>query len=152
MPTPELSPRLCTLIDAAKLHVETLESSKALLALFDQQAKENEALLARIAELEAQVGLPISEQATQHTGLHAGRFKNNPLEAKIAEWWASKQERGQLLGMLLGTEGRQGFVTQRDATVAATLIQWLATDVGQNFLCDVHRLTQGQFLKELIID
>lgn len=136
----------------AQIHTQVVENSQALLDLLNQQTQEKQALLARIAELEAQAGLPISEQATQHTGLHLGRYKNNPLEVTIAHWWAEKQERGLLLSTLLGTDGRQVFVTQRDATVAATLIQWLATDVGQNFLCDVHRLTQGQFLKELVID
>lgn len=135
-----------------QIHTQLVENSQALLDLLNRQTQEKEALLARITELEVRAGLPISEEATRHRGLHEARYKNNPLEATIAHWWFEKQERSQLLSTLLGTEGRQVFVTQRDATVAATLIQWLASDVGQNFLCDVHRLTQGRFLKELVID
>jgi hypothetical protein len=135
-----------------QIHDQLVGNSQALVDLLNQQTQEKQALLARVAELEVMVGLPVSEEPSQHVGVHASRHRNNPLEATMSHWWAEKQERGHLLSYLLGTGNQQAFVTLRDATVAATLIQWLASDAGQNFLCDVHRLTQGQFLKELIID
>jgi hypothetical protein len=134
-------------ITPSQIHDQVVQHSQALLDLFNQQAEEKEALLARVVELEAKLGLPRSEEATSHFGMHMARFPNNPLEALISTHWNDKQRSGHVLSYLLGHDNKQGFVSQRDATVAATLIQWLASDVGQNFLTDFREIAQGRFLK-----
>ncbi len=37
----------------------------------------------------------------------------------------------------MGDGSRPGEITQRDATVAASVIQWLGSHVGQGFLAEV---------------
>jgi hypothetical protein len=134
-------------LSPAQMHDMVVQGSQALLDLLNQQIEEKNALLARVAELEGQLGLPLSEEVAKHVGMHAARTKNNPLEALISTYWSDKQRSGYLLSYLLGHDNKQGFVSQRDATVAATLIQWLASDVGQSFLSDFRDIAQGRFLK-----
>jgi hypothetical protein len=61
------------------------------------------------------------------------------LERIFAEEWKKENERAvgySLLDWLLAADANEpkGEVSQRDATVAATIIQWLGTHVGQSFL------------------
>jgi hypothetical protein len=78
----------------------------------------------------------------KHKGLRTNRFHDNPLEKSFAEEWASKNDKSMvhdLLDWLLAIDPNhpKGEVSQRDATVAATIIQWLGYPVGQCFLRDV---------------
>lgn len=76
----------------------------------------------------------------QNKGLHQYRFNRgveNPLEKKFAELWEEHNIRSHTLEYLLSLENRRGCITERDSTVAATVIQWLGTPVGRGFLCDV---------------
>ena len=76
----------------------------------------------------------------KHEGLRTYRLKDNPLEKKFADRWRNMNRReglrhGQLDYMLADDPNRPGGeVTERDAQVAATVIQWLGTHVGQCFL------------------
>jgi hypothetical protein len=75
----------------------------------------------------------------EHKGHRAHRCddKNNLLERIFAEEWASLNQGSRCtLEYMLADEVNKprGEVSQRDATVAATVIQWLGTDVGQCFL------------------
>jgi hypothetical protein len=71
-----------------------------------------------------------------HDGLHVNRLDpraDNPREVAFARQWKEENENGHILKHLIP------YVTQRDATVAATLMQWLGSNVGMCFLCDVVR-------------
>ena len=81
----------------------------------------------------------------KHVGLYANRLSakaDNPREVAFARQWAkeNKDDRpgtqssaGNILRTLVPNAG------ERDATVAATLMQWLGSNVGMCFLCDVIR-------------
>lgn len=92
----------------------------------------------------------------RHVGLNPtrqnGTFPQAVRERAFAERWAEENDRGagNMLELLLmglddrgpmAVEGPHGRIprpprlTQRDATIAATLIQWLGTNVGFEFVC-----------------
>lgn len=79
----------------------------------------------------------------KHEGLRTNRLQREPLERIFAEEWAKRNASviggDVLLDHLLAVDANRprGEVKQRDATVAATIIQWLGTHVGQCFLRDV---------------
>jgi len=74
-------------------------------------------------------------------GLYPHRLKDNPREREFAEAWVQANEQGKLLAYLLdptnGVGGRSPEPTDREHTVAATVIQWLGSPVGQAFLRDL---------------
>jgi hypothetical protein len=82
----------------------------------------------------------------RNKGLHDYRFKDNPLEKKFARAWEEQNiaksgtpdGRGWL-DYLLAKDNNcpMGEVTARDREVAATVIQWLGSPVGQSFLRDL---------------
>jgi len=86
----------------------------------------------------------------KHQGINTNRLTkqaDNPSEVAFAKRW-KKQQRNRgagesLLAWILkdwtNYPGYYGAtkLSQRDATVAATVIQWLGTDVGVSFLADV---------------
>lgn len=72
---------------------------------------------------------------TKHEGISRHRLDSNPLEALYSEEW-EKQAPGTLGYLLCGQERGQHDYTQRDATVAATIIQWLGSPVGSSFVAD----------------
>ncbi len=70
------------------------------------------------------------------------RFKDNPAERIFAEVWEEKNSSKYsqpLLDLLLAEDNNRpmGEVTERDRMVAATVIQWLGSPVGEGFLQDV---------------
>ena len=77
-------------------------------------------------------------------GLSQHRFKDNQLEKNFAEEWeymnTNRQDgkldgRGTLDYMLSGTINKpMGEVTKRDRIVAATVIQWLGSHIGEAFI------------------
>lgn len=79
----------------------------------------------------------------KHEGLHANRLKreHNALEKAFADKW--KQENAganPLLNQLLATNDTfLSAASQRDATVAATIIQWLGSEVGSGFIDEVRK-------------
>jgi len=72
-------------------------------------------------------------------GLHPYRFKDNPEEKRFAEAWAKQHPTtlSYLLDPASGTRGRPPEPTDREHEVAATVIQWLGSPVGQGFLRDL---------------
>lgn len=73
----------------------------------------------------------------KNVGLHQRRFKQNPKEEKIAKLWEENNERSNILGYLLAkniNDPVDGEVSKRDRQVAATVIQWLGSTVGEAFL------------------
>lgn len=77
----------------------------------------------------------------KHKGLHTHRFDGNPKEKRFAEAWDKYNEQGKILDHILDTrlvrQGHPPYVSERDEVVAATVIQWLGSPVGQNFLKDL---------------
>lgn len=70
-------------------------------------------------------------------GLHPYRFRENPEEKRIAKAWAAENDRPtgpSLLAHLLGDGVRPADVSPRDSEVAATVVQWLGSPVGQIWL------------------
>lgn len=65
----------------------------------------------------------------KNVGLFADRCKTNPLEDAVARQWKSDPKRLQKI------MGDKFDVTQRDATVAATVIQWTGSPAGDVFHC-----------------
>jgi len=74
----------------------------------------------------------------KHKGLSTYRLADNLLEQRFAEAWESIQH-GNILDYLLSPTNRleDTTTTERDKIVAATVIQWLGSPVGQTFLRDV---------------
>jgi hypothetical protein len=79
-------------------------------------------------------------KASWSEGLHANRLwrdDRNALEKNFAEAWRRNNSDGvDLLAWMLGDGTRQAPVSERDAIVAATVIQWLGSEVGQGFLSE----------------
>jgi len=72
-------------------------------------------------------------------GLHAIRLQREPLEKAFAETWEEVNELRSVLAYLLSKKNDrdQTIMTERDEVVAATVIQWLGSCVGQAFLREV---------------
>lgn len=84
-----------------------------------------------VSRLEAEMNGP-------SPGLHVHRFKDNPEEMRFAEAWANQNDHGLTLAHLLDPRPMQTCLPpepdNRDHVVAATVIQWLGSPVGQYFL------------------
>lgn len=70
----------------------------------------------------------------QHVGRFASRLSREPLERKFAQTWQEANDHTKTLGYLMGNGSETGHVSARDREVAATVIQWLGSTVGQAFL------------------
>jgi hypothetical protein len=73
---------------------------------------------------------------TRHAGLHCQRLLHNPEELRFADEWDNINQRSNVLAWLLGHEGDTSEVSDNDCKVAATVIQWLGSPVGRQFLND----------------
>ena len=69
----------------------------------------------------------------KHKGISRHRLDSNPREKVFAEEWA-KIAPDSLGYMLYGQDKLAHNVTPRDATIVATVIQWLGSPVGQHFV------------------
>lgn len=75
---------------------------------------------------------PENDPEKLHVGKWACRLapsQDNPREAAFAAQWAKEQRDGRILDHLIGND-----CSPRDAMVAATVIQWLGSNVGMSFL------------------
>ena len=77
----------------------------------------------------------------KNKGLSTHRFKDNPKEKVFAQAWEDQNnfdnsDSRQTLDYLLAVKINEpmGEVTDRDRQVAATVIQWLGSSVGQCWL------------------
>jgi hypothetical protein len=73
----------------------------------------------------------------KYKGVATHRFDQNPIEKEFAEAWDRQNVVGNTLEYLMGDGTRRGVVSERDEIVAATVIQWLGSPVGQAFLRDL---------------
>ena len=76
----------------------------------------------------------------RHRGLHTYRFDSNPNEKVVAKLWDKMQANSYTLEYLLSEDNRRVDISKRDMTVAATVIQWLGSPVGQSFLDEVQEV------------
>lgn len=81
-------------------------------------------------------------KSTKHKGRHTHRFKDNPEERRFAEAWAKDNEQGHTLAYLLDRQhgtgpGKPPEPDDLEREVAATVVQWLGSPMGQCFLRDL---------------
>ena len=74
----------------------------------------------------------------KHTGIHINRIDQNPLEKVFSEKWLMEHGKDSIFLEQILRKNPFNFeeISQRDATVAATVIQWLGSPVGESFLRD----------------
>lgn len=73
----------------------------------------------------------------RHVGMQGHRLldrERNAEEVKIAGAWQKVNDEGAVLGYLLGDGRTPVTPTPRDVAVAATVVQWLGSEIGQGFL------------------
>lgn len=73
----------------------------------------------------------------KHEGKSTHRLSSNPREKAYHDAWIEENTKSMatpLLAYLLGDGNNPGEVSKRDALVAATVIQWIGSPVGQHFL------------------
>lgn len=74
-------------------------------------------------------------------GLQQHRLKNNPEEKKFATAWEKQNVSGKVLAHILDAcsvhQGMPPEPSDRDYEVAATVVQWLGSPVGQSWLNDL---------------
>jgi hypothetical protein len=89
----------------------------------------------------------------KHRGMRTYRLKDNPEEKRFAQAWS---EQGNILAYLLDERpvqgGRPPTPSDRDELVAATVIQWLGSPVGQHFLSNVGWTRKPGSLAQSITD
>lgn len=77
----------------------------------------------------------------RHIGLHEHRLKREEEENRFARAWTKHNKEGRILDHLLDVRpvqtGQPKEASDRDCRVAATVIQWLGSSVGQGFLGDL---------------
>lgn len=66
----------------------------------------------------------------KHQGLREYRFNQNLHEKAAAELWKSEDR----LPDLLGDGQHKAYPTEREYVVAATLMQWLGSPVGRQYV------------------
>lgn len=67
-----------------------------------------------------------------HQGKSIHRLSINPREKIAAELW--ERDAPNTLPYLLGSDNKRADLTDRDCLVAATVVQWLGSPVGQSFV------------------
>lgn len=79
----------------------------------------------------------------KNKGLHQYRFSTNPLEKRFAESWEEHNNKYAYHGfdtvdtLMSKVSFNPDFASDSERVAMATVIQWLGSSVGQNFLKDV---------------
>lgn len=84
-------------------------------------------------------------------GKNIHRLSQNPVEEKISELWSNENERwykngrGSILQYTLSPDGGKTLpdVSERDEMIAATVIQWLGTPIGQSLFNEMFSLNES---------
>ena len=72
-----------------------------------------------------------------YKGINVGRIYREPMEKRFADEWEHQMEYGHTLDYLLTERPNEpGFPypSERDEVVAATITQWLGSQVGLSFI------------------
>lgn len=92
----------------------------------------------------------------KHEGTKHYRFKENPLEEEFARAWKEDNDRPNnspgVLEWSIGNGNQPGIIEQRDATIAASVIQWLGSPVGQAFLIRVLSRKAGKYIRDRLFE
>lgn len=92
---------------------------------------------------------------TKYRGKHTHRYKDNPLEKAFALAWQEHNDHHLVLAALL-SDGKQSLrpsdPAQPDYDIANTVIQWLGSPVGQNFLIEVLKTKHGAYVRKELQD
>jgi hypothetical protein len=85
-------------------------------------------------------------------GMHAHRYRQNPLERAFAASWqdTNDSQHRTTLDYLMDSTNRGEPVpslTARDWLVASTVLQWLGSPVGQTFLIQILKTKAGKWLR-----
>ena len=81
----------------------------------------------------------------RNKGINTHRFRNNPTEKLFAKKWdeinTSPSGKDCILEFILATDANhpKGETSDRDREVAASVIQWLGSPVGQIFIRTVQK-------------
>ena len=78
-----------------------------------------------------------------HEGAHLYRLKHNPMEQLFHDEWKHRNDLGHALEYLMGDGNDRAAISARDEKVAATVMQWLGSPVGQSFLEEVKDKSSG---------
>ncbi len=75
----------------------------------------------------------------KNVGVNAHRLPREPEEKRFAQAWEDQNEQGKTLAYILDGADQQHppALSDRDRQVAATVVQWLGSHVGQCFLRDL---------------
>lgn len=73
----------------------------------------------------------------KNVGLNIHRVKDNPLELAYAKEWDRLNIDYDILACIIGEGNVKGNPSERDYQIAATVIQWLGSPIGRNFVEDV---------------
>jgi len=71
-----------------------------------------------------------------HKGINQHRLLDNPLEKAYAEAWDKINEQSDILAYIISEshDNTKCYPTEREKELAATMIQWLGSPVGRNFV------------------
>ena len=83
-----------------------------------------------------------------HAGDKGYRFKSNPEEKLFIDAWVKENRLGHILEYLVGDGTKRGEITQRDATIAAAVVQWFGSPVGRCFLSDLGYMKELSLVKK----
>ena len=73
----------------------------------------------------------------ENVGLNIHRLADNPLELAYAREWDRLNINYDILAWIIGEGNTKGNPSERDYQIAATVIQWLGSPIGRNFVEDV---------------
>ncbi len=73
----------------------------------------------------------------KHIGLSKHRIVDNKLERRFAMKWQDLNDESRILNYLLSDSNEADPTSARERAVAATVIQWLGSPIGQVFIHDV---------------
>jgi hypothetical protein len=134
-------------IAAARVEMENMKKSPKAKISRDRIRAQRKQCSDAISTCKLDRGTCTNQYGAGNRGLHDYRFKQNPLEKKFAMAWekqnvsafTDKPDGKGTLDYLLAKDCNlpAGEVTARDREVAATVIQWLGSPVGQSFLEDI---------------
>lgn len=81
----------------------------------------------------------MKKKALRHVGLNTHRFEQNPEERRFAEAWDRFAENNlkYLLDPHVDGQVHVPECTLEEHTVAATVVQWLGSPVGETFLLEL---------------
>ncbi len=79
-----------------------------------------------------------TKKKNRHVGIAPYRLKSNPMEKKFIEAWQHQNRNGEHLAHLLNPNPENQHYppdpSDRDCLVAATVVQWLGSPIGQIWL------------------